>query len=503
MITDFFSHKIHASRNDWPDKLVELACLFAEFDGSVFDRNELEARLVQISPRSAFAPRDRSKFRDEISAYPAYLGLYRLQQSPEGWKICLSETAKRFLVTDEPDVSAFLRLQLLLFQYPNGMGGVYTPKTNNLHLQHNPRDKTLEFIAKGMIVSPLRLVCASILADSKLRGVDLWNASVTSPELYALANHPDVYRSIQPDAKVMSLRLKEVREGVILPPDRYETRFHILRHTDLFSVSGKRLGFRKPQTVTDREDLRAKIAAISNTDVMFTGFSHVSNSTDLLTAIARGDWGRYLDGIATLNGKTIQILAHDIIVSSTTSDITQIHGGKPISTKTYHLKERSNSQVAPPPLYKKTELADPEVTRIKRQRRNLTHKILVDKMDELLRRFNAIPRENPHIDLYADIPGDGSFLFEIKSGGENLLDQIRKGISQLYEYRFRYRKVIATETALCLVTKEEPVSPPWMQEYLIRDRGIAVCWFADDGSLQFPKGCEKHLGPLAKGIPNG
>ena len=43
---------------------------------------------------------------------------------------------------------------------------------------------------------------------------------------------------------------------------------------------------------------------------------------------------------------------------------------------------------------------------------------------------------NEHIDLFAKIPTDGSFIFEMKSGGVSLLDQIRKGLSQLYEYRY-------------------------------------------------------------------
>lgn len=96
MITDFFSHKIHSSSDEWPNKLVELAFLFSEFDGQVFHRDAIEKRLLQISPRSEYK-RDPAKYRDEISAYPSYLGLYRLEASNDGWIIRLSETAKHFL----------------------------------------------------------------------------------------------------------------------------------------------------------------------------------------------------------------------------------------------------------------------------------------------------------------------------------------------------------------------------------------------------------------------
>jgi len=138
-ITDLFSHKIHSSGADWPEKLIELAFLFSEFDGQVYDRDEMENRLKQISPRSAFLARDASKFRDEYSAYPAYFGLYHLETSPNGWVVKLSDTAKGLLVREEPDVASFLRLQLLLFQYPNGAGAIYYPGTDRIKVQANAR----------------------------------------------------------------------------------------------------------------------------------------------------------------------------------------------------------------------------------------------------------------------------------------------------------------------------------------------------------------------------
>src|SRR5688500_11773834 len=126
MITDLFSHKIHSSSPEWADKLIELAFIFSEFDGQVYDRNKIDERLRQISPRATLVGRDPSKFRDEISAYPAYLGIYRLEYEKNVWVFRMSETAKRFLINDEPNVNAFMLLQLVLFQYPNGMGVAYS-----------------------------------------------------------------------------------------------------------------------------------------------------------------------------------------------------------------------------------------------------------------------------------------------------------------------------------------------------------------------------------------
>jgi len=66
IIRDFFSHKIHSSGMDWPDKLITIATIFNEFDGKPYDRDLIEQRLSKISSRVS-GVRDASKIRDEIS----------------------------------------------------------------------------------------------------------------------------------------------------------------------------------------------------------------------------------------------------------------------------------------------------------------------------------------------------------------------------------------------------------------------------------------------------
>jgi hypothetical protein len=53
MIVDLFSHKIHSSSDEWPEKLAEIAAIFNEFDGQLFSRQAFEERLQRISPASA------------------------------------------------------------------------------------------------------------------------------------------------------------------------------------------------------------------------------------------------------------------------------------------------------------------------------------------------------------------------------------------------------------------------------------------------------------------
>jgi hypothetical protein len=498
-ITDLFSHKIHSSGDDWPDKLVELAFLFAEFDGHTYDRDEIAKRLSEISPRSAYAPRDPSKFRDEISAYPAYLGLYRLEVSETGWRIKLSETAKAFLVREEPDVASFVLLQMILFQYPNGMGAAYRSGTNNLRIQANARDRSLNLISQGVHLSPLRLICIGLMADSQLRDLPLFNAFITFPEIFALANWPEINKTVLHSLGGVRAILTDFRSGKIKAPERFERRFHILRHTDLFELKKGGISFRYPVNKLDEKILNEKISTISEIDCQFEGFDGATSSNDLEGVIKRGDWGRYFDGISTLSGSIVSRLASDIISILVDSEITAEERKEKVVPKiptTYSLKVREDVLPPPKPVSRKAELADPEVTKIKRQRRNLAHKLLIDKMYDYLIELGATPMENPHIDLFAKIPANGSFIFEMKSGGQNLLDQIRKGVSQLYEYRFRYNEMLGEDLYLCLVIKDEPKEIPWLYEYLCIDREMCVCWFDEKNDIEYPELCKDRISGL-------
>jgi len=481
MITDLFSHKIHSSGNEWPDKLVELTFLFEEFDGKVYEREKIEKRLLEISPRSSYAPRDRSKFRDEISAYPAYLGLYQLDPSDKGWIIHLSETAKMFLLKEEPDIGSFLRIQLSLFQYPNGMGISYKPKTNTVRIQANARDRTLDFISHGIHLSPMRLICKSLLVEASMKNKKFYEGALTYREIFALANSSKVNTSVIPSEKDIERVLLDFREGRIIFDSPFERRFHILKHTELFDIGSGQISFRTPVNDVDERDLISKINAISKIRNQFNLFDEAKNGYDLERVVKEGGWANYFDGVITLNAEAIAVLSSDIVK---TAPILKVVVPKELEIPlTYPLREKE--EFSPPPVIstKKAELADPEVTRIKRQRRNLGHKILIDKLVNHLKKFGAKPMENPHIDLYSKIPNDGSFIFEVKSGGENTLDQVRKGISQLYEYRFRYRELLENNPELCLLMPEEPKGISWLSEYVCLDRGICLCWFDEKDEL--------------------
>jgi len=495
MITDLFSHKIHSSKPEWADKLIELACIFQEFDGHIYDRKAIEERLNTISPRGTFVARDPSKFRDEISAYPAYLGLYRLELQNNKWHFLLSKTAKKFLTSEEPNVNAFMLLQLLLFQYPNGMGVAYYSNSDKFRIQANIRDRTLNIINNNIQISPLRLICKALEADAIMKDVSIFEANINANELFILANHSSTNNKILPITSDIISVLTKARNGTLFPPPHFENRSHILNHTDIIQSKRGKLSLRPHVNEPDKQDILKKFHTICNLSIGFDGFKQVKSEKELEKIILNGTWGRYFDSLYTLSANLIETLSNDPVIYPSDSLIKDKEKTAP---KTYPLKKRGVNISPPKKIKKIKQFADPEITKIKRQRSNLSHKLILQQLDEYLRNKGIEPYENEHIDLYAKVPDDGKFLFEVKSIFEdNLLGQTRKGISQLYEYRFRYKAEIGyNDVTLCLVYPHEPRTIEWLQEYICIDREIAVIWFSENGELCTSNHCKKQISPL-------
>lgn len=486
VIKDLFSHKIHSSKDSWANKLIDLAFIFAEFDEQPYDRNELERRLSKVSPRASSVSRDPSKFRDEISAYPAYLGLYRVELKNDVWHFVLSDTAKRFLVTDEPNVPAFMLLQLLLFQYPNGMGVAYYSNSDNVRIQANTRDRTLEFVKNKVHLSPFRLICKAIEAKSFLTSNPLFETIVSFDEIFTLANDKRIFKDISPSIESLKSVLSDFQKGKTKPPNKYESRFHILKHTDFLIPSRSGIKIRSPLNILDEKELKEKFNLINRIGISFNGFDDSKNSDQLLESITDASWGKYFDGVQTLNSEHVEILTSEKGLLQEVEIIKESKKQIKKSIKkptTYSFRKRNIEESSYSDHSKKR--VDPELTRIRRQKSNLNHKMLLQKLEEYLESLGCDPVENDHIDLFAHIPKDGKFLFEVKSiTSENLLSQTRKGISQLYEYRFRYQDQIGYDVNLCLVLPKQPSELNWLEEYICTDRKIGLIWFNERDEIQ-------------------
>lgn len=492
-IRDLFSHKIHSSSESWANKLIDLAFVFAEFDRQPYDRQALEERLSKISPRASSVARDPSKFRDEISAYPAYLGLYRVELIDNKWHFLLSETAKKFLVTEEPNVPAFMLLQLILFQYPNGMGVAYYSNSNKVRIQANTRDRSLEFIQNNVHLSPFRLICKGIQAKSDLNQESIFNISLSYDEIFALANDPRINIYASPSIELVKQSLLDFSNDIILPPKPYESRFHILKHTDFLIPERSGVRLRSPINSLDFKELTERLIAINNIGLSFNGFDDAEDSNDLLDTVVDGSWGRYFDGIVSLSSDVVNtitkeegILQGSSIEIETEPTTPSEKPTVPVSAPlTYAFRKRNQDEESYSTYSTPQTRTDPELTRIRRQKSNLSHKLILQQLEEYLESKGCDPLENDHIDLYAQIPGDGKFLFEVKStSSTNLLSQTRKGVSQLYEYRFRYQEEIGYDVSLCLVFPQKPDEIDWIEDYVCKDRGIGIIWFEGD-NLKF------------------
>ena len=96
-----------------------------------------------------------------------------------------------------------------------------------------------------------------------------------------------------------------------------------------------------------------------------------------------------------------------------------------------------------------------------------------------------LPKSNQLIDLAARVEKN-DYIFEMKSiTEENAKSQIRKGVSQLYEYRYlqnvpNARLVLAVEIQL-------PDNIEWMHDYLELDRDIMLVWDGDESLFSSSK----------------
>lgn len=131
------------------------------------------------------------------------------------------------------------------------------------------------------------------------------------------------------------------------------------------------------------------------------------------------------------------------------------------------------------------------INEVARERANQKHQQLVDIVAKKIKMAGAIPRRNKLIDLATQHKG-ADFIFEMKSSTEsNFHFQVRKAISQLYEYRYMQSTPTAT---LVLVIESKPSGEySWLIDYLINDRGIFIVWDGRGDDLFCPSIIKQKL----------
>lgn len=86
--------------------------------------------------------------------------------------------------------------------------------------------------------------------------------------------------------------------------------------------------------------------------------------------------------------------------------------------------------------------------------------------------------ETEYMDLL--IAGDVNINFEIKSCTfDSIRSQVRRGVSQLLEYAYLYRKQIVNPI-LCMVLERKPRgATEWLIDYVDSQLGICLIWKQD------------------------
>lgn len=136
-----------------------------------------------------------------------------------------------------------------------------------------------------------------------------------------------------------------------------------------------------------------------------------------------------------------------------------------------------------------------EIDSQKRDRANHIHWNLVTAKSIFLNNRGWPAIENEYIDLYSHSKED-FIIYEMKSiSNENMKSQIRKSVSQLYEYRYVFS---APKAKLCIVTNTEIREKDiWLADYLANDRKIAYEWTADFEVFYSTPNSKKILGNFA------
>ncbi len=485
MLDDLFSHKIHASNlEEWKRKIVKLAYVFHSFDNQSFDRERFDQALNFLSLTAT-----RSPLRDIYSIYISILGVGHIVWEQGEWKCQLSETARRYLIGNEPNVEAFCRLQLSLYQRPDGRGQQYN--RTGLNLEHQTRQMSLDLINSGYRVSPLRLILKVFEAKARLQGCLQDEILVTPEEIYTLVNCQKLKSSPCPSIEEVTEALEQYTRFE-LPLVKGEKRFAFLEATGLLKVEpGNNLRLYQYSTYELNRSRNIQIAAIKSLDYFFDDFNQCNNIDQICEVLVSKSWATYFDAYKTLSAQEVQEIAGEIIISQTlstpeTSAQSTISVQPSLLPEPRRIERRARQNSIQP---RQSQTTDPEVTRILRERRNAWHDLLVHKMKECIERAGLEPWETDLIDVGVDLDNinqiysrsfpientylenqflpyfncdiqDGlTFIFEMKSS-DNLIviEQVRKAVSQLYEYRYRYYRSgqIKENAVLVIVLQQSP-----------------------------------------------
>lgn len=115
---------------------------------------------------------------------------------------------------------------------------------------------------------------------------------------------------------------------------------------------------------------------------------------------------------------------------------------------------------------------------VARERASKAHWVLEKVMNDSVSARGYVAKQNQNIDMHFET-ASGQVLVEMKScHRNNLHSQLRRGVAQLFEYRFLYRALLGDNPTLVLVMEAVPAyDQRWLVGYL-ESLGILLAWKA-------------------------
>ena len=491
IIKKFFTNKIQSTEINWPDYLLEVADVFSRFDDTPYDRDAITEEFQNISDRGPYVLRDPSDFRDEYSAYASFLGLAYVARDGAYWVTRLTEAARMFLSSTEPDPGAFCRIQLSLFQYPAGQGVRYSSEGRPSGVQANVLNDTVLEVGSGVHLVPLRVILRAILALVD-RGQDPAEITLSFSTIQRMFNTPAIFRDPAPSSSSLLDVIDNSIDQIGVPRANlgyFKRNFHILEQTGLLRRTADRNAFQLQLANNDnavRHSLRM-CRAIAGLETFYDGFEGCANSANLRQSVRDKilslEWGAYFDG----GNLPVNVLNE---VAGTQGRADDMMGSPFDDPHTSSLPDfpplviynPTSANPRPAPLIGLEVPGNQEQSRVLREKANRSHARIVQLLASTARAGGLEPCDNLYVDLYL---GAVPLIIEVKScNAENMLSQVRRGISQLYEYRYRSG---IPDALLCLALEQEPSGQEhWLVSYLLEDRDIYPLWLAGDVTLDGP-----------------
>jgi hypothetical protein len=238
------------------------------------------------------------------------------------------------------------------------------------------------------------------------------------------------------------------------------------------------------------------IQGVLNSRIFQRIIPFLENNSD--GGVERNDIEQFLDNTADLGGSSMAPRRKSTVISWLVelSIVNEVNGKYYLSASTINERlenvkfDNTDEPLIPSATdlseYEKVEMrtsaAEQTIITYKRsaatERADNSHRKLVNITSERIKNAGAIPKYNQFIDLATKYQNQ-DFIFEMKSTTENNeKNQVRAGLSQLYEYRYLQNK----PNAKLVLVIESSLSQKeiWRSDYLENDRDIHLIWDGND-----------------------